>query len=125
MIKNIAIAKMMGAIEEQWHPYNKDTHTTGIYLIFPSEIYKGHKWYPDNIRQHGDNTLKFDKDSNWQNEALLYIKSSGYNITIRLLKDTYRVKFILPRPRIGRIVIEGKDLRLTIFEALYKFTKSC
>lgn len=35
--KNIAIAEMLGAKQEQWYPPNKDTKSTGIYLAMPQK----------------------------------------------------------------------------------------
>jgi hypothetical protein len=66
--KNVEIALMLGATIENWYPANIHTSTSGNYLIFPQG-----KWYPDNVRQHGDTKLKFHSDANWQFEALEFI----------------------------------------------------
>lgn len=57
---NSKCAAFLGAIPEQWYPPNKDTGRSGIHWVFPHNT-----WYPDNVRQHSDDLMKFHSDWNW------------------------------------------------------------
>lgn len=70
--KNIAIAEMIGAVEEQWYPPNKDYGSTGRYWKFPKEVAQR---LPSTFLQvAGDYGLKFHSDANWQFEAIDWIE---------------------------------------------------
>mgnify|MGYP003435656257 FL=1 len=75
--KNIEIAKMLGAVREEWYPSNKDTGSTGIYFAMPQKQY-----FPNGERYCGDTFLKFDTDANWQFEAIDWVEKQGYSVHI-------------------------------------------
>lgn len=130
--KNVAIAILMGAVIENWYPYNKDTKRTGKYLKFPEAMYiyddidgkkKQYRWYPDNQRYHGDALLKFDTDSNWQFEAISWIEKQGYDTIIG--KNDIQYWFgILAKNNFNGIVIPSKtSKKQAIFETLFQFSQ--
>lgn len=123
--KNIAIAEMLGAVKENWYPPNKDNETTGDYYIFPHTLYeyieegktKQYRWYPDNVRQHGDSKLKFHSDANWQYEAIDWVEAQGY----RVQSYTYGCYIVNVDEQV--ITYDGDNRKEAIFEALYQFSQ--
>lgn len=114
--KNIAIAEMLGATQEQWYPPNKDTKQTGIHLAFPQG-----SWYPDNKRYHTDSLLKFHSDANWQMEACKFITKTydtAWKITSKFCEihnhnNGFDCRYDINCP---------ENPMLDIFECLYYFS---
>jgi len=136
VIKNITIAEMLGAVQEEWYPYNKDTKSTGIYLAMKEGF------FPNGKRYCGDSMLKYHSDANWQLSTLEWIESldlsdkhykwefdgkeycnfSGFETWIERNTCSIWMNLDLDPPQ--RIAYsEGKDKREATFEALYQFSQ--
>jgi hypothetical protein len=98
--KNVAVSEMLGAVQEQWYPPNKDTQSSGLYLAFPTSMFEyvddngnkqQYKWYPNNTRYHNDKALKFDTDANWQNEVLQFLLNKNCSYSEVLSRDNVSV----------------------------------
>jgi hypothetical protein len=57
---NKLIAEFMGAVPEQWYPESKMYDLSGIHYAYPTSGI-----YPDNVRHHSDQLLKYDSDWSW------------------------------------------------------------
>lgn len=136
--KNVLIALMMGAIKENWYPPNIAENTTGDYYVFPHHLYEvqkssgewvSYKWYPNNVRQHGDYDLKFHSDSNWQMEAIDFIHKIGtskMNVNGNTYKVTIQKDFCSIEERRNEEKFSIKIMANTkeaIFEALVSFSE--
>jgi len=113
--KNIEIAKMLGAVREEWYPSNKDTGSTGIYFAMPQKQY-----FPNGERYCGDTFLKFDTDANWQFEAIDWVEKQGYPVTVCQEYCQIDTNF---QPYNEIIGYEGKNKKEAIFEALFQFSQ--
>jgi len=115
--KNIAIAEMLGAVKENWYPPNKLAGTTGDYYVFPAKT-----WYPDNVRQHRDNALKFDSDANWQYAAIEWIEKQSQEVSQHVDECSIGETIDAYYHR-GRALGKGKNRLEATFEALYQFSQ--
>ncbi len=132
--KNIAIAEMLGAVQEQWYPPNKDNKTTGVHLAF-----KANGWYPDNQRYHADCHLKFHSDANWQFEAIQWVENirlnnlklydvqiGGKTCSIRSEEYTINEERRKNKDAFKHFYAESSSAdskKEAIFEALYQFSQ--
>lgn len=111
--KNIDIAKMLGAKQEQWYPTNKDTKNSGIYLCMSSK-----QFFPNGERWCGDSCLKFHSDANWQFEALEFVNTQGYCATS--YPNTCEIE---NDDKSYYNISQGYTRKEAIFEALWQFSQ--
>lgn len=126
--KNVAIALMLGAKEERWYPFNKDTGSSGLYYAMQNQ-----KFFPNGERYCGDSMLKYDIDYNWIFTVIKFIEDLPFNVHINechcgiemwedgIPKEWLNSKFETIS------VLGGNHFKLTkkeaIFEALYQFSQ--
>lgn len=114
--KNTAIAELCGAKKEQWYPFNKDTGSTGIYLMMPHK-----RFFPNGERWCGDSQLKYDVSNDWQYKVISLLKKRGFGMQISW--DYVLIVDLENNKNDGLVYLSvGDNLKLTIFEALYQFT---
>ncbi len=116
---NVAVAEMLGAKQEQWYPENKLEGTSGVYLVFPTTLYKDaegnkHMWYPDNVKYHSETLLKFHTDANWQHEALEFVANLGFTYTVTNLSCSLHSK-----DGLYSAAVVDKTTKLAVFNSLY------
>jgi len=115
---NREIAKMIGSVEEQWYPSNKDTRSTGIHLAFPE---RGK--YPDGKRYHCDSLLKFHSDANWQLQAIEWIEENGWYVNInRCEVSVYDFDYKNTANGYSTSCVASTK-KLAIFNVLYAFSQ--
>lgn len=101
---NSKCAAFLGAIPEQWYPPNKDTGRSGIHWVFPHNT-----WYPDNVRQHSDDLMKFNSDWNWIMEIYKKINSVRITAPMNGIQDSIVPYIEHRRPVIKSIINSNKE----------------